>query len=79
MAKSDFSPLKVIFSRVINRLMYELLKILRYLFASAYKIFNIPTPFLSLLLCAAHTMPILTNLQVSTGKYKAQLFYYSQT
>ena len=53
MAKSDISPLKVIFSRVINRLMNELSKISRYLFASAYKIFNIPTPFLSLLLCLA--------------------------
>ena len=70
MAENDISPLKIIFhgsTIVFHWLMNGLLKISRYLrhhLSSAYRIFNIPAPFLLLLLWAAR--PDLDKSQQSS-------------
>ena len=80
MGRSDISPLKVIFSRVINRLMNELVKISRYLFASAYRNPNIPAPFLSLLLlCSAPDKSKQSSLQGMDSKVRDERVMESLT
>ena len=68
MAKIDISPLQEIFHSSIiasHLLMNKLLKISKYFFhhlASVYRIFDIPAPFLTFLLCSAPDKSVQSSL-----------------